>query len=109
MAIVLEKQALYGRVYIWQDDTPSGTAWSKLEIKWRNPEGHLIKVYGDTFKRVPIEQLKSKFDEASRMIESKKWLDEQEKIYIERLELEIADRQRKIQLTKLSKRLGETV
>lgn len=108
MAIVLEKTTVYGRVYVWQDDTPDGTAWSKLEIKWRNPEGRLIKVDSDCFERLPHDQLEAMFDEAVRMIESPEWLDEQEKAYIERLELEIADRQRKIQLAKLTKRLGAT-
>ncbi|KAA8718799.1 hypothetical protein F4V47_01370 [Lactococcus garvieae subsp. garvieae] len=109
MAIVLEKQTLHGKVYVWQDDNPQGTKLSRIEIKWRNPEGRLIKSDSEVFDRLPLVHLKAKFEKAVELVENPEWIDEQEKNYIERLELEIADRQRKIQLAKLTKRLGEAI
>lgn len=107
MVKILKENTLYGYVHVWQDETPSGTAWSKLEIKWRNPEGRLLKVHSETFKRLPLDELEAKFEEAVRLVESPEWAEEQKKLYIEKLEYEIAERQRKIQLAKLTKRIGE--
>ncbi|KXT63196.1 hypothetical protein [Lactococcus sp. DD01] len=108
MATILDKQGLYGRVHIWQDDALDSTAWSKLRIQWRNPEGRLIVVDSDCFKRLPIEQLRAIFNEAVALIESSEWSDEQNRLYIEKLELEILERKRKIQLAKIVHNMGET-
>lgn len=107
MAIILEKTTVYGRVYLWQSEFPESEAWSNLELKWRNPEGRLIKVDSDSFKRLPLNELKAKFEEAVRLIESPEWAEEQKKRYIEKLELEIAERKRKIQIAKIVPHLGE--
>lgn len=101
MAIILEKTTVYGRVHLWQSENPESEAWSNLELKWRNPEGRLIKVDSDSFERLPLNELKAKFKEAVRLVESSKWAEEQKKLYIEKLELEIAERKRKIQLANL--------
>ncbi|MCW2281474.1 hypothetical protein [Lactococcus lactis] len=108
MAIVLEKTTVYGRVYLWQSDELNSGTWSRFELKWRNPEGRLIKVDSDSFERLPEDELQTKFEEAVRLVESPEWDEEQKKLYIEKLEYEIAERQQKIQLAKLTKRIGET-
>lgn len=101
MAIILEKTTVYGRVHLWQSENPKSEAWSNLELKWRNPEGRLIKIDSDSFKRLPLNELKAKFDRAVELIKSPEWAEEQKKLYIEKLELEIAERKRKIQLANL--------
>ncbi|WP_307984072.1 hypothetical protein [uncultured Lactococcus sp.] len=107
MAIILEKTTVYGRVQIWQSEFPDSEAWSQIELKWRNPEGRLIKVDSDSFERLPLNELEAKFGRAVKLIESPKWAEEQKKRYIEKLELEIAERKRKIQLAKIVQHLGE--
>mgnify|MGYP006887199290 CR=1 FL=1 len=107
MAIILEKTTAYGKVYLWQSEFPGSEALSQIELKWRNPEGRLIKVDSDSFERLPLNELKAKFEEAVRFIESPEWAEEQKKRYIEKLELEIAERKRKIQLAKVVPHLGE--
>ncbi len=101
MAIILEKTTVYGRVHLWQSEFPESEAWSQFELKWRNPEGRLIKVGSDSFKRLPLNELKAKFDRAVELIKSPEWAEEQKKLYIEKLELEIVERKRKIRLANL--------
>uniref|UniRef100_UPI00359C33CB hypothetical protein n=1 Tax=Lactococcus garvieae TaxID=1363 RepID=UPI00359C33CB len=107
MAIILEKTTVYGRVHIWQSENPESEEYSHLEIKWRNPEGRLIKIDSDSFERLPLNELKAKFEETVELIETPEWAEEQKKLYIEKLELEIAERKRKIQLAKIVHHLGE--
>lgn len=101
MAIILEKTTIYGKAYLWQSENPESEAWSHFELKWRNPEGRLIKVDSDSFKPLPLNELKAKFEEAVRIVNSTEWAEEQKQRYIEKLELEIAERKRKIQLANL--------
>ncbi|MEY8514207.1 hypothetical protein [Lactococcus taiwanensis] len=101
----LKKNTLYGRVQAHQYD--DSISQSVLEIKWRTPEGALIKVLKERFDKLPSELFKAKFEEAVHLASSPEWAEEQKQLYIVKLEFEIAERKRKIQLAKLTKKLGE--